>query len=67
MNRGKDLWRRDRSLWAVFGAPLVLAVLALTGLVGALLYDGLWDGFGAALLATAVVAVVLARVRFRRR
>jgi hypothetical protein len=65
MTQGKDLWRRARRLWAVFGVPLVLGVLALTGLVGALLYDGVWDGLGAALLATAVAVVV--RARFRRR
>jgi hypothetical protein len=60
MKRGKDL-----TAWAVFGAPLVLGVLALIGLVGALLENGLWDGLGAALLATSAVAVVWAR--FRRR
>lgn len=60
MKRGKDL-----SLWAVFGVPLALGVLALIGLVGALLENGLWDGLGAALLATSVVVVLWAR--FRRR
>jgi hypothetical protein len=65
MTQGKDLWRRARRVWAVFGVPLVLGILALTGLVGALLYDGVWDGLGAALLAIAVAVVVWAR--FRRR
>lgn len=65
MKRGKDLWPKDRGLWAVFGAPLVLGVLALIGLVGALLENGVWDGLGAALLATSAVAVVW--FRFRRR
>ncbi len=60
MKRGKDL-----SAWAVFGVPLILGALALIGLVGALLENGLWDGLGAALLATSAVAVVWAR--FRRR
>ena len=35
--------RKDRSLWAIFGAPLWVFVLSLTGLIGALLEDGLWD------------------------
>ncbi len=60
MKRGKDL-----SLRAVFGVPLILGVLALIGLVGALLENGLWDGLGAALLVTSAAAVVWAR--FRRR
>ncbi len=55
----------DLGLWVVFGVPLILGVLALIGLVGALLENGLWDGLGAALLATSAVAVVWAR--FRRR
>lgn len=57
--------RRDLGPWAIFGAPLALAVLSLVGLVGALLADGLWDPVGAGLLATALVAVVC--VRFARR
>ena len=32
--------RKDRSLWAIFGAPLWVFVLSLTGLIGALLEDG---------------------------
>ena len=52
-----------QSLIEVFAWPLVLFVLGLTGLVGALLADGLWDGLGAALVATAVVAIVWARIR----
>ena len=60
MKRGKDQGFR-----AVFGAPLALGVLALTGLVGALLYDGVWDGLGALLLATAGASVVWARIRRR--
>jgi hypothetical protein len=60
MKRGKDL-----GPWAVFGVPLILGGLALIGLVGALLENGLWDGLGAALLATSAVAVVW--TRFRRR
>lgn len=59
--------RSALSLAAIFGAPLVLAVLSLTGLVGALLADGLWDGLGAGLLATTVVAIVWMRFRRRKR
>jgi hypothetical protein len=52
-----------QSLIEVFAWPLVLSVIGLTGLVGALLADGLWDGLGAALVATALVAIVWARIR----
>lgn len=57
------------SLWAIFGVPIVLAVLSLIGLFGALLGDGAWDGVGAVLLGTAVAAIVwaLARARVRSR
>ena len=51
----------------VFAAPVVLAALSLTGLVGALLGDGAWDRMGAGLLAAPVVAVVWARLRRVRR
>ena len=50
---------------AIFGAPLALAALSLIGLVGALLADGLWDGLGAGLLATCLVAAGWARMRRR--
>ena len=53
-------------LGAIFAAPLVLFVLGLVGLVGALLEDGAWDWIGSALLATAVVALIWARL-FRSR
>lgn len=59
--------RRDLSAWAVFGAPLTLAVLSLIGLVAALLNDGVWDRIGAALLAVTMVAVARARFRAGRR
>ena len=59
--------RKDFSAWAVFGAPLILAVLSLIGLVGALLNDGVWDRIGAAMLALAIVAVARARFRAGRR
>ncbi len=54
------------SLHAIFGAPLALAGLSLIGLIGALLADGLWDGLGAALLATGLITVGWARFRPRR-
>lgn len=55
-----------QSLGEIFVLPLIIAVLALIGLVGALLDDGLWDGLGAGLLAVSVVAIVWALVRARR-
>ena len=61
----KDLGPRDLGPAAIFGIPLALAVLALVGLVGALLADGAWDGIGAGLLAVALL--VAAAARFVRR
>lgn len=57
--------RNDLGLRAIFGAPLVLGVLSLIGLVGALLADGAWDLIGAGLLATTILAI--AWTRFGRR
>jgi len=57
--------RGDLGPVRIFGAPLVLAVLSLVGLVGALLADGAWDWIGAGLLTTTFVAV--ARARLTRR
>lgn len=58
--------RKDRSLWAIFGAPLWVFVLSLTGLIGALLEDGAWDAVFSALLASSVVVAVWALIRRRR-
>lgn len=55
-----------QSLAEIFVLPLTIAALALIGLVGALLDDGLWDGLGAGLLAVSVVAIVGARLQARR-
>ena len=54
--------RKDQSLAAIFAAPLLLAALSLTGLIGALLADGAWDWLGAALLAAPVAAILWARL-----
>ncbi|HYD27942.1 hypothetical protein [Brevundimonas sp.] len=53
--------RRNRSLWTILGAPMIVGVFSLVGLVGALLEDGLWDLLGAALLATTLVTVLWGR------
>ena len=58
--------RKDLGYRAIFGAPLVIGALSLTGLVGALLDDGLWDGLGAALLAVSLAAIVWALAARRR-
>ena len=58
---------RHLSLPAIFALPVGLAVLSLTGLVGALLEDGAWDLIGSGLLATSVVAIVLVRMKTARR
>lgn len=55
--------RRRNGLLAIFGVPIALAILALIGLVGALLADGLWDGLGAALVATSLLTIGWARLR----
>lgn len=65
MSRHHHANRKDLSLWAVFRAPIVLFIMSLTGLVGALLEDGAWDGIGSALLTSTVVATVWALVRSR--
>ena len=51
------------SLWLTFRWPLLIAVLTLTGLLGALLEDGLWDVLGAALITVAPGAAAWARMR----
>lgn len=38
--------------------PVVIAIVSLIGLVGALLWDGTWDGLGALLLGVATLAPV---------
>jgi hypothetical protein len=58
--------RADLSLWRIFRIPLLLVALSLTGLIRALLDDGLWDGLGAALLAATLVIATAAWVRRRR-
>lgn len=50
-----------RWLTSTFGWPVVLGALSLTGLIGALLWDGVWDALGPILLAAAIAAVVWAR------
>jgi hypothetical protein len=55
--------RKDLNLWAIFRAPLVVGALSLTGLVGALLAEGVWDAVFSALLASTVVATVWALIR----
>lgn len=57
----------DLSLWRIFRIPLLLVALSLTGLIGALLDDGLWDGLGAGLLAATLVIATIAWVGRRLR
>jgi hypothetical protein len=44
-----------KSFLRLWGAPLLLAVLSLAGLLIGLLGDGVWDWLSAALLAVPVV------------
>ncbi|MBU1383272.1 MAG: hypothetical protein KKG14_12030 [Alphaproteobacteria bacterium] len=53
--------RRDLSLGTIFRMPLALTLLSLTGLVGALLADGVWDMIGTGLLVTSFGAIFWAR------
>jgi hypothetical protein len=57
--------RSDLRLGAIFGAPILTFVLSLSGLVAALLEDGLWDWIGAALLGTALLVMAWALIRRR--
>lgn len=55
-----------RSLWAVFAAPLAIAIASLVGLVAALTGDGLRDAVSWIALAVPV-AVTAWALRARRR
>jgi len=58
--------RKDLGLVAVFGAPAVIFVLSLIGLIGALVAEGVQDLFYSALLGSTVVVTVWALIRRRR-
>ncbi|KQP48457.1 hypothetical protein ASF31_03155 [Brevundimonas sp. Leaf280] len=57
--------RKDLSLWAIFRVPIVLFGFSLTGLIGALLQEGIWDAVFSALLASTVVVTAWALIRSR--
>lgn len=57
--------RKSLSLGAIFRTPLALALLSLTGLVGALLAEGVWDMIGTGLLGTSFGAILWARLAHR--
>ena len=59
--------RADLSLWRIFRTPLLLAAFSLTGLIGALLDDGLWDGLGAGVLAATLFIATVAWFTQRHR
>jgi len=50
-----------------FRWPAIIAGVSLTGLVGALLWDGAWDGLGALMLGVATLAPVATVFVSRRR
>jgi hypothetical protein len=58
--------RKDLNSTSIFGAPAVLFLLSLTGLIGALLGDGLWDWLGALCLGATALVTAWALVRRRR-
>jgi len=57
--------RRSFPLVAILSVPLLLMILSLTGLVGALIYDGAWDVIGSALLGVTIGVALWAWVRAR--
>jgi energy-converting hydrogenase Eha subunit A len=56
---------RRQSLWAVFAWPLVIAALGLTGLIVALIGDGLHDVLAWIGLAAAILPLPWARATRR--
>ena len=59
--------RSHLSLTAILGIPLVLLGLSLTGLVGALLFDGTWDLAFSGMVGIMIVTIVWAWTRAHRR
>jgi hypothetical protein len=55
-----------QGLWTIFRWPLLIAVLSLTGLIGALLWDGGWDWLGAAMISVSAGAIAWARLKAGR-
>ncbi|WP_420470202.1 hypothetical protein [Brevundimonas sp. FT23042] len=55
------------SLTAIFAIPAAIAVLSLTGLVGALLGDGVWDWIGWLGLGACVAVTSWALIARRQR
>ena len=58
---------RHLSLKAVFAVPAVVAVMSLTGLVAALIGDGVWDAAGWMLLGASIAVLGWALVARRHR
>ena len=58
---------RYLSLTMVFAVPAVVAVLSLTGLVAALIGDGVWDAVGWLGLGACVAVLVWALIARRHR
>lgn len=54
-----------RSLWEIFRAPLAFALLSLSGLLAALLADGLWDALSWLCLGIVCAATVYFARRHR--
>lgn len=59
--------RSHLSLTAILGIPLVLLGLSLTGLVGALLFDGAWDLAFSGMVVIVIVTIVWAWTRAYRK
>ncbi|WP_296165753.1 hypothetical protein [uncultured Brevundimonas sp.] len=59
--------RSHLSLTAILGIPLVLLGLSLTGLVGALLFDGAWDLAFSGMVGVVIVTIVWAWTRAYRK
>ena len=59
--------RSHLSLTAILGIPLALLSVSLTGLVGALLFDGTWDLAFSGMVGIMIVTIVWAWTRAHRR
>lgn len=47
-----------RTPWKIYRWPIVVGILTFTGLVSALLGDGIWDGLSWAVLTAPLIAIV---------
>ncbi len=66
MNRGHATARRGRGVLAIFGIPVLLAIVSLAGLVFGLLGDDGYDIASGVAVAVPVAVILWALIRARR-